>query len=68
MASPKTLPLEERITAMRAEIDAAIDAHVAEIVKTCPGVPAGAIRNSITRGMGCQCAAYLQILEKDQAA
>ncbi|WP_369723655.1 hypothetical protein AB8Z38_06730 [Bradyrhizobium sp. LLZ17] len=53
---------------MRAEIDAAIDAHVAEIVKTCPGVPAGAIRNSITRGMGCQCAAYLQILEKDQAA
>jgi hypothetical protein len=63
----KTQPLEERITAIRAEIDKNIDKRVAEIAKECPGVPAGVIRNSITRGMGCQCAAYLQLQAKEEA-
>ncbi len=60
-------PLEDQITALRAELDAAIDARVAEIAKSCPGVPEGVIRNSITRGMGCQCAAYLELKAKDDA-
>jgi hypothetical protein len=28
----------------------------------------GAIRNSITRGMGCQCATYLELKAKDDEA
>ncbi len=63
----KPLPLDEQITALRAELDAEIDARVAETVKTCPGVPAGVIRNLITRGMGCQCSAYLEMKSKDDA-
>ena len=43
----KSLSLDEQIGALRADLDAAIDARVAEIRKTCPGVPAGVIRNSI---------------------
>ncbi|UPJ65973.1 hypothetical protein IVB23_00855 [Bradyrhizobium sp. 191] len=59
---------EERVNAIRDEIDAFIDARVAEIGKTCPGVPSGVIRNSITRGLGCQCAAYLELKAKDAEA
>jgi hypothetical protein len=36
--------------------------------KTCEGVPVGVIRNSITRGMGCQCSAYLEMKAKDDEA
>ena len=61
----KSPQLDEQIAALRADLDAAIDARVAEIRKTCPGVPAGVIRNSITRGTGCQCAAYLEMKSKD---
>lgn len=60
-------PLEERINTLRADLDAAIDAKVAEIAKECPGVPAGVIRSSITRGMGCQCNAYLEMKSKEDA-
>jgi len=67
MALLRKLPLEDQITALRAELDAAIDARVAEIAEGCPGVPAGVIRNSITRGMGCQCAAYLELKSKNDA-
>jgi hypothetical protein len=67
MAS-KPQPLDEaRVSAFRAELDAFIDARAAEIAKTCPGVPMGAIRTSITRGMGCQCAAYLRLKAEDEA-
>lgn len=59
-------PLSERIETFRAELDRFIDAHTAEIKKTCPGVPEGSIRNSITRGLGCQCAAVLHIIEQDE--
>jgi hypothetical protein len=43
------------------------EARVAEIRKDCPGVPSGAIRQSITRGMGCVCNSYLEIRAKDEA-
>jgi len=66
MAFQKPLPLEDRVTAIRAEIDAFIDARVAEIAKTCPGVPSGAIRNTLVRA-GCHCDALLQLKAKDAA-
>jgi hypothetical protein len=68
MALLKASPLEDRIRTFRAEIDRAIDERVAEIAKGCPGVPQGVIRQTITRGMGCQCAAYLQLQDEDTAA
>jgi hypothetical protein len=68
MAINRTPPLDERVKNIRADLDAFIDAHVAEIKKTCPGVPDGVIRNSLTRGMGCQCATYLEIKRQDDAA
>ncbi|WP_420971524.1 hypothetical protein [Bradyrhizobium sp. B120] len=60
MAISKTLQLEERIQAIRAEIDAFIDARAEAVAKTCPGVPLAVIRNSIAR-MGCQCSTYLEL-------
>ncbi|MBP1065324.1 hypothetical protein JOE51_006791 [Bradyrhizobium japonicum] len=60
-------PLDERVTALRAELDKVIDERANQIAKECPGVPLGVIRNSITRGMGCQCAAYLEMRDKDEA-
>jgi hypothetical protein len=67
MAFSKTPPLDERVTAIRAELDKAISNHAEEIAKECPGVPLPVILNSITRGLGCQCAAYLEIKAKDAA-
>jgi hypothetical protein len=64
---PKAMPLEDRIAALRAEIDAYIDARITEIRKTCEGVPAETIRQSLTRGMGCQCATYLELKARDEA-
>lgn len=61
-------PLDERVKAIRAELDKFIDDRAEEIKKTCEGVPVGVIRNSITRGLGCQCAAYLEIMRKDDEA
>lgn len=66
MAILKSTPLDERINALRADIDAFIDARVAAVAKECPGVPAASIRHSITRGLECQCATYL-ILTRDEA-
>ena len=67
MAFSKTPPLDERVTAIRAELDKAIDEHAAKVAKECPGVPLPVIRNSLTRGLGCQCAAYIEIKAKDAA-
>ena len=62
MAFSKQQPLsEDRVRAFCAELDAFIDAKAEEIKKTCEGVPVASIRNSITRGLGCQCAAFLVI-------
>lgn len=57
----------ERIKEAMAEADAFIDKHAAEIAKECPGVPLGSIRNSITRGMACSCAAALLIADERDA-
>lgn len=66
MAILRTQSLDERIRNIRADIDAVIDARVAAIMKECPGIPDGVIRNSITRGMGCQCSTYLELKAKDE--
>jgi hypothetical protein len=70
MALLRTKPLEERISELRADIDAFIDARVVELKKNCPGVPAGVIRQTLSQGLlglGCQCAAYLEIQKQDVA-
>lgn len=64
--SPKTLPLEERVNNLRAEINVFIDARVSEIAKECPGVPPGVIRNTLVRA-GCLCDSLLQLKAKDAA-
>jgi hypothetical protein len=64
-------PLDaERINKFRAELDVLIDARVAEIRKTCEGVPDGIVRRELTRGLGCQCSAVLEIMRQndEQAA
>lgn len=68
MALLTKTPLDERVKALRAELDKFIDDRTAEIGRTCEGVPLSVIRNSITRGMGCQCAAYLELKAKDDEA
>lgn len=66
MAINRTPPLDERIKNLRADLDAFIDARIAEIRKTCEGVPPESVRISLTRGMGCQCDRYLEIKAKDE--
>jgi CubicO group peptidase (beta-lactamase class C family) len=68
MALMRTLPLEERITAIRAEIDAIIDAKAEEEKGQRPGILLAVIRNLIiARNVGCQCRQYLEIKAKDDA-
>jgi hypothetical protein len=65
----KTLPLNERIEAIREEIDELIDQRVEAERELAPGVPAGVLRNLITaRSGGCACEAWLQIAAKESAA
>lgn len=55
----------ERIKALHADIEAYIDARVAEEAKTVPGVPAVRIKHDLmTRAGGCQCRAFFQNSEK----
>jgi hypothetical protein len=69
MAINRTLPLEERIQNIRADIDAYIDARVEADRKANPGVPGPVLRNLITvRAGGCQCAVYLDLTKQDDAA
>jgi len=57
-----SLPLEERIRQLRAEIDAVIDAKTAAVARENPGVPAGVIRNLLTaRAPACACSQYLEL-------
>lgn len=56
--------IEDRINALRAEIDAFIDERVTKEAKECPGVPVGVLRNLLTARAGeCQCKAYLNLTE-----
>jgi hypothetical protein len=61
-ALTRTLPLEDRIRQIRAEIDALIDAKAEAVAKESPGVPLGVIRKLLTaRAPACRCAQYLEI-------
>jgi hypothetical protein len=56
--------LQNRINAIRAEIDALIDKKVSEVAKASPGIPAGVLRNLITnRAPECQCRQYAVLEE-----
>ena len=65
----KPPPLDvERVNNIRDEIDAFIDARVAVLKKTSPGVPELVLRNILTaRSGGCQCLAYIHIADLDLA-
>jgi len=58
-------PNADRIKALRSELDAFIEQKVAEMKKTCPGVPDAFLRHEITMGSDCQCSAALKMLEKE---
>ena len=65
-----TKSMTERIEEFRAEVNAFIDKEAAEQKKLYPGLPLATIRNSITRGIGCPCAAGLKVaetIEKERA-
>jgi hypothetical protein len=65
----RTLPLEQRIKQIRADIDAVIDAKAEAVAKESPGVPLGVIRNLLTaRAPACPCAQYLEIAGEGQGA
>jgi len=68
MAFNRTPPLDERIKALRADIDAFIDARVEEETKRCPGVPAVTLRICLTHGIRCLCSAYLDVKKQDDEA
>jgi hypothetical protein len=62
MRTTPTLPIEDRIKQIRAEIEAIIDARVEAVAKESPGVPRGVIRNLLTaRAPACPCAQYLEL-------
>lgn len=62
----EALDLESRILALRAEIEAVIDAKAKAVASESPGVPIGVIRNLITaRAPSCACAQYLEIYGKE---
>lgn len=63
----KQTPLDERIKSLRAEIDAFIDARVAQIKKQCPGVPETSLRRDLVRG-ACPCAVVLEMAQQDKKA
>ncbi len=65
----KPQPLDEdRVNALRDEIDAFIDERVEQQSKKCPGVPKLVIRNILTaRSLDCQCKAYLALKQLDEA-
>ena len=67
MAFTKTpeKPLLDRITEIRAEADAWIDAEAAKVKEQNPGLPIAVIRNLLTNRSGnCQCAAVRRISEQ----
>jgi hypothetical protein len=58
--------LEQRIEAIRAEVNAMIEAHAEAVAKESPGVPTGVIRNLLTaRAPACACAQYLELKRGD---
>jgi len=74
MTKSKTLPLEadpieDRIKQIRAECDAIVAKHAAEVKKTCEGVPLQVIRQEIElRARGCPCAQAMYVIYGKEAA
>jgi hypothetical protein len=66
MNETRTLPLEERIKAIRADIDVIIDVKAEAVARQNPGVPIGVIRNLlIARAPTCRCAQYLELADSE---
>jgi hypothetical protein len=62
MKAERPPTLEDRITQIRAEIEAIIAERVGAVAKESPGVPCGVIRNLLTaRAPACPCAQYLAL-------
>jgi len=62
MKTTRVPTLEDRIKAIRAEIEAIVDARAELVAKESPGVPPGVIRNLLTaRAPACPCAQYLEL-------
>lgn len=65
----KQKPLEERITELRAEIDAFIEARVDDLAKSITTVPRAALRKDLVGySGGCKCDALLSIVKQEKAA
>jgi hypothetical protein len=61
----KIATLEDRIDALRSEIDGEIDRRADALKLTMPGVPFMVVRNILTRNSDCQCAAFLHIKDSE---
>lgn len=62
MKPTRTVPLEDRIREIRADINAIIDGRAQAVARESPGVPLGVIRNLLTaRAPACPCAQYLEL-------
>jgi hypothetical protein len=62
MKTARAPNLEERIKAIREEVNSIVEARVEAVARESPGVPAGVIRNLLTaRAPSCPCAQYLEL-------
>jgi hypothetical protein len=62
------MSLEEQITRLHSELEAAIDAYVDECAAQVPGVPRGSVEGSLLhRARGCRCEEYKIIQAKLEA-
>ncbi len=65
----KPKPLEDRITELRADIDAFIEDRVNELAAGITTVPRESLRKSLVGyNQGCQCDALLSITKQEKAA
>ncbi len=63
---PASAPtLEERISLIRTDIEAVVEARASAVALENPGVPLGVIRNLLTaRAPACPCSQYLALKTK----
>lgn len=66
MKATRVRSLEERINAIRGEVDAIIEDRAEAVARDTPGVPVGVIRNLLTaRAPACPCGQYLELNRKE---